>query len=254
MVTSIFALLYGGPLAAKMKLAKNLSLEAPENIWQMTSVAPILRSRLEADFPAAQIRFESAAHALSMTDWAEAIFKNTKSALDEVTFRRLIEKFRGELQPEFIALDTFRLFPGFLRREKILGPESAAVASRAALELARVTALFSPQSTNSGEGPHLIANPTLEIIETFEGPQSSLVAIARQPETDKLPESDKVVERALNWQEASLFDELRENPKVHEGALLQELNSKPNSLPKTESFEFVISRLESEGFLLRRGT
>ncbi|RYZ67179.1 MAG: hypothetical protein EOP05_18080 [Proteobacteria bacterium] len=248
MVTSIFALLYGGPLAAKMKLAKNLNLEAPEKIWQMTSVAPILRSRLEADYPAAQIRFESAAHALSMTDWAEAIFKNTKSALDEVTFRHLIEKFRGELQPEFIALDTFRLFPGFLRREKILGPESAAVASRAALELARVTALFSPQSTTSGEGPILIANPTLEIIETFEGPQSSLVAIARQPETDYL------VERALSWQEASLFDELRENPKLHEGALLQELNSKPSSLPKTESFEFVISRLESEGFLLRRGT
>lgn len=247
-LTSIFSLLTGGPLYRRMKSARSLILEAPENIWNLHTVAPILRSRLESDFPEAVVRFNSQTRIdLQLLDWAEAIFVQTREQLDEITFRRLIENFKNELTPEFASFESFRLFPGYLRSPKL---KAESVAPIAALDLARVTALFSPQSSEPGEGDLIIANPTLEIIEAKEAGEPVLVAIARAT----ADEEDKLVERTLNWQEALIFDELRENPKLHREILLQELNSKNTGLKREASFEEVVSLLLTESFLLRRGT
>jgi hypothetical protein len=239
-VVSVFALTWGGPLFDRMKSAKSLTITAPAKVVASSNFDHVLSSALE-EFPNAKLETESEAQVLSLSDWAYAVFPKTSKLLGEFSFRQALSAYEQSLKPDHATLDTLRYFPAFLSRHAGV-PKPAP--SEAALELANVTALFSPQADTQGSGQFVIANPTLEIVTYTSGDSDEMVAVARF--------NRELISKSLDWQEASVFDELRETPKTDERLLLAELEAKPFGLKSTRSFREVLSSLELQGFVLRR--
>lgn len=219
-----------------------VSFEAPVGVFTEANLSEVLKAHLE-EFPEASISTETDDTRIPLSMWANEIFRATRNNVGEFRFRKLVQSFEEAAQPRFATLDSLRLFPGSLRLEKDL-PEG--LSSLAALELARVTVLFSPQSDEAGSGEFLIANPTLEILESKFEKASELVAVARR--------DAKLIERAVDWQDAAVFDELRENPKLLKSALIDHLESESYSLSKLRDFADVVETLIRERYLLRRGS
>lgn len=238
---SIFALTWGGPILERLnRLGEIAIFEKPAGFEARASelTQTVIAERLQ-NFKGVTVREESSsAPGPTLLDWARAVFIDTENQLGQFQFRRFLEKFSQSLQPEFATLDTLRLFPGYLKREESI---DSSIKELAALELARVTVLFSPQEADQlvMTGRDEIAqNPTLEVIEI----RDRLVAIYR--------DRNELREVELDWQEAATIDELRENPKTPRNALVQELEGIEFKLPVSRSFAETVNSLVERKILL----
>lgn len=241
LLISIFALGWGGPIEQRIRLADQITIEAPTHFWNQAQ-SIVLKDAFESlkrVRPNTELKLVT--ETSSLKSWALALFPLTRSKLDEVSFQRKLEEFQKTLSPDFVSLETFGFFPGFLRQSKA---PSSEVWETAAQEYAQAAVLFSPQKDQEGAGEFLIANPTVEIPQVSPQSKRPLTAYARV--------GQQVRALHLSWEMAAIFDELREEGKVQRSKLLYELENKSFALHKTSSFASVIDQLVKDGFLQLR--
>ncbi len=244
LLVSASSLMWGGAFEKRLRAARTIQVEAPTQFW-LEPEASLVRSRaLEFD---AEVSFTSAepAQAPSLQDLAESLFKESFAKLPELTRRRLIDLYRRELNPKFESVSDLTYFSGFLKRSRELSIESIDLA---AYEWAKFSVFTSPQNDQRGaiesDPTDVILNPTLEIPPALDSRATSLLALYRI--------AGEVREVSVDWQQAVVIDELRENGRLQIENLIVELDSKKIALHKTSSFDLVVRGLIDSGVLLLR--
>lgn len=200
------------------------------------------RSELFSDDPSyianklglANVR-RAAVAAPSLFDWAKEIFPNLTLKIGELRLRESLNTYEKEV-PDAAGFpwEGLRFFAGFLRQKKIEGADAAA------MDWLRFSALYSPQDEEAEKRSlaeeALILNPTMQ----FHRGGTELIVIGRRLET--------LVERAIDWREALILDEVMEAPRTLASSVIQKCGSEH---PTGRDFAPVLDGLIADGILLR---
>lgn len=238
---------YGGPLAARLRDAIELGsrvlfaapldfwaggrdLAFPEDISRFTIVTPAELAPGEREVWLKFARDEIAEVAFAVDralvlpnvhDWSKAVFPQTSRTMNELEWRRRVTDYVSQVRGS--GLDLFRYFAGYLRTEI------------AALEWARVSALYSPQNTAARGSEAFVVNPSLSIVGAR--------AVWRAGGL-------RLCERDLAWQDGAAIDELRDHVRLTRDQLVTALTSRGFPLRVVRPFGDVVDGLISEGILL----
>jgi hypothetical protein len=174
----------------------------------------------------------------SLLDWSREVFVSALREAGEPVWLRVVREYEAELPPQAASLDSLRFLPAFLRSR------GHAFAATAALEWARVQALFSPQDDRRvdglGGGADVYLNPTHQVV-TVAGEMLALWRIDGQ-----------LCSQPIGWEKAAILDELRESPRMSRAGLLHELEARAFRLEAAAPFSEIVSSMLEDGLLLAR--
>lgn len=179
-------------------------------------------------------KVESNLREITPLDWSREVFPEGFRVAGEIVWRREFQAYEKEMAATFVSMDQLRFWPGYVKAKKL------SFATLVASEWAHASALFSPQNDQQGAGEVALLNPTLQVSEGVE----ALTAVWRI--------DGKIKKRPLNWQEATVIDELRETPRIAFTQLETELAAKPLPFKESPDFKKILIALTTEGVILKR--